>query len=92
MLSFKKKRLRSTKWQFSYESPDEPPTDTMKKMEITFFNRVDDVCVTSLQEHFQNLGEVEERFWVLVSFPKLTNDEVMKQCQTLSNTLSASQD
>lgn len=60
-------------------------SNALKKMEITSFNRVVDVCTTSLQEHFQNKGEVEEK--VLVSFPKLTNEELTKQCQTLSSTL-----
>jgi len=84
----KQKRLRTTKRQFSYESPDEQVSDALKKMEISFFNVVVDVSITSLQERFQTLGEVEEKFGVLVNFPDLPNEELTKKCETLSNTLS----
>lgn len=82
------KRLRTTKRQFSYESPDEQVSDALKKMEISFFNVVVDVSIASLQERFQTLNEVQGNFGVLINFPDLTNEELTKQCETLSNTLS----
>ncbi|XP_034092482.1 uncharacterized protein LOC117559868 [Gymnodraco acuticeps] len=85
----KEKRLRSTKRQFSYEAPDEPMANALKKMEVTFFNRVVDVCITSLNERFEHLEEVQAKFGVLVNFPELPRNELTKQCQTLSNTLSS---
>lgn len=53
-----------------------------------FFNVVVDVSIAPLQERFQTLGEVEEKFGPLVNFPDLLSDELTKQCETLSNTLS----
>lgn len=52
----KEKRLRKTKQHFSYESPDEPIGDPLKKMETTFFNVVVDTALASLDERFQSLG------------------------------------
>lgn len=84
----KQKRLRTTKRQFSYESPDQQVSDALKKLEISFFSVVMDVSIASLQERFKTLGEVEEKFGLLVSFPNLPSEELTKQCETLSNTLS----
>lgn len=88
--TLKQKRLRTTKRQFSYESPDEQVCDALKKMEVSFFNVVVDVCIASLQERFQTLGEVHNKFGVLVNFPDLPKEELEEQCETLSNTLSCS--
>lgn len=88
--TLKQKRLRTTKRQFSYESPDEQVSDALKKMEVSFFNVVVDVCIASLQERFQTLGEVHNKFGVLVNFPDLPKEELEEQCETLSNTLSCS--
>ncbi|CAM4654085.1 unnamed protein product [Leuciscus chuanchicus] len=84
----KQKRLRKTKRQFSNESPDEPEGDALKKLEISFFNVIVDVSVTSLQERFKLLGDVEDKFGVLVNFPNWPEEELAKKCETLSNTLS----
>ena len=84
----KQKRIRKTKRQFSYEIPDQEMTDALRKMEVSFFNVVVDVSIVSLQERFQALGEVEKTFGVLVNFPELPNEDLRKQCETLSNTLS----
>ncbi|KAK4308120.1 hypothetical protein Pmani_020151 [Petrolisthes manimaculis] len=54
----KKKRLRTTKREFSYEAFDEPLTDTMKKLEVSFFNAVVDVAVSSLRERTEMMSNV----------------------------------
>ncbi len=85
----KQKRLRKTKHHFSYESPDEPFNDAMKQMEVCFFNNVVDVCIESLHERFETLGAVESKFGVLISFPKLSTQEICQQCATLSDALTS---
>ncbi|KAL4008486.1 hypothetical protein ACER0C_002338 [Sarotherodon galilaeus] len=79
----KQKRLRTTKRHFGYESPDEPIQDALKKMETTFFNVVVDTAISSLDERFQNLGEVNDKFGVLLNFHNLQKEELLQQCQTL---------
>ncbi|XP_025760119.1 zinc finger MYM-type protein 1-like [Oreochromis niloticus] len=81
------KRLRSTKRHFSYESFDEPLSDALKKLEVTFFNVVVDAAVSSIQERFITLENVGEKFGVLTHFPNLSNDELTEQCKALSTTL-----
>ncbi|KAK4300203.1 hypothetical protein Pmani_027580 [Petrolisthes manimaculis] len=83
-----KKRLRSTKCEFSYEAFDEPLTDTMKKLEVSFFNAVVDVAVTSLREKTEMMCNVASKFSVLINFPGLSaDDELEKQAKDLCNTL-----
>lgn len=84
----KQKRLRRTKRQFSYECPDEPHDDALKQMEVSFFNVVVDAALSSLQERFKTLGEVGEKFGVLTNFPNLSKEELAKECEALSHTLS----
>lgn len=76
----KQKRLTRTNIQFSYESPDEQECDALETGSYFF--------PASLQERFQGLGEVEEKFGVLVNFPDLSKEELTMQCQILSNTLN----
>lgn len=64
----KVKRLRNCKRQFSYESPDEPVKDAMKSLEMNFFNIVVDAAVTSMQERFETLNQVEEKYGILLNF------------------------
>lgn len=59
----KGKRLRSTKSHFSYEAPDEPVRDALKRLETTFFNVVTDSA--SLHDRFETLGQVKSKFDVL---------------------------
>ena len=75
----KEKRLWSTRRQFSYECPDEPISDALKRME-NMCNVVVDVAIVSLEERFKTLAEVKEKFGVLVNFPKMKNEELMQQC------------
>lgn len=84
----KEKSLRSTRKQFSYEYPDEPISDALKRMETECFNVVVDLAILSLEERFKTMGEVKEKFRVLVNFPKRPNEELVQQCETLSTTLS----
>ncbi|XP_076062381.1 uncharacterized protein LOC143037722 [Oratosquilla oratoria] len=84
----KEKILRSTKKQFAYEAPDEPIADAMKRLEATFFNVVVDTAIQSLTDRFETLGEVRDRFGVLLNFQKLDDQALSNQCDNLSMTLS----
>lgn len=44
----KQKRIRNTKKQFSYDAADEPLTDALQNMEVTFCKTVVDVTLHSL--------------------------------------------
>lgn len=77
----KQKRLRTTKRQFGYEAPDEPIGDA--KMENTVFYVVVDTALSSLDERFQTLGEVNGKFGVLLNFPNMSKQELLEHCQTL---------
>ncbi|XP_039469422.1 uncharacterized protein LOC120440633 [Oreochromis aureus] len=66
----KQKRLRTTKRHFGYESPDEPIQDALKNGNH-IFNVVVDTAISSLDERFQNLGEVNDKFGVLLNFHNL---------------------
>lgn len=51
----------------------------------TFFNVVVDTALSSLDERFQTMGEVNGKFRVLLNMSK---EELLEQCQTLSTALS----
>ncbi|CAL9697629.1 unnamed protein product [Knipowitschia caucasica] len=68
--ALKEKRLRNCKRQFSYEAPDDPAADAMKSLEVNFFNIVVDAAVTSLEERFQTLNQVDQKYGVLLNFSK----------------------
>lgn len=57
MAVLQQKRLRSTKRHFSYESFDEPLSDALKKLEVTFFNVVVDAATSVLQERTEKMWE-----------------------------------
>ncbi|KAL0194560.1 hypothetical protein M9458_008132, partial [Cirrhinus mrigala] len=84
----KQKHLRTTNRHFGYESPDEPIQDALRKLETTFFNVVVDTAISSLDERFQNLGEVNNMFGVLLDFPNLEEEDLLQKCQTLSTALT----
>ncbi|XP_068115177.1 uncharacterized protein [Hyperolius riggenbachi] len=84
----KLKRLRNTKKDFSYQAPDEFIDDDIINMEVSFFNKVVDSSIASVQERLQMLNEVESKFQVLTNFPKLSPEELNEQCTTLSHFLS----
>ncbi|KAK0148316.1 Zinc finger MYM-type protein 1 [Merluccius polli] len=81
------KRLRSTKRQFSYEAFDEPLSDALKKLEVTFFNVVVDAAASAVQERFSTLQNVREKFGVLSNFRNLPDKELQEECETLQTTL-----
>ena len=83
-----KKRLKSTKRHFSYESPDEPLRDALQNLEVTFFNVVVDAAVSAQKERFTTLEDVEDKFGILSNFQDLTHQELMKQAEALAHTLS----
>ncbi|XP_064108057.1 uncharacterized protein LOC135216607 [Macrobrachium nipponense] len=87
--ALKQKRLRTTKRQFSYEAPDEPITDALKKMEFSFFNVVVDMTIESLRERTGMMSDVAKKFSVLINFSDLTSSELEKQANDLCNTLTS---
>lgn len=81
------KRLRSTKHHFSNEASDEPLSDALKKLEVTFFNVVIDAAASAVQERFSTLQNVREKFGELSIFMNLPDKELQKECETLQTTL-----
>ncbi|XP_042203379.1 uncharacterized protein LOC121853377 [Homarus americanus] len=57
-------------------------------METTFFNVVVDTAISSLNERFKTLGEVNEKFKVLLGFTDMSDKDIVDHCQTLSNRLT----
>ncbi|GAA6083151.1 zinc finger MYM-type protein 1-like [Tachysurus ichikawai] len=84
----KQKRLRTTKRHFGYEAPDESIGDALKKLETSFFNVVVDTALSSLDTRSQTLGEVNDKFGVLLNFPNMSKEELLEHCKTLSTALS----
>ena len=41
-----------------------------------------------VDERFQNLGEVNDKFGVLLNFPNMSKEELLEHCQTLSTALT----
>ncbi|XP_066947130.1 uncharacterized protein [Macrobrachium rosenbergii] len=60
----------------------------MKRPEATFFNVVVDTAIESLTDRFKTLGEVRDRFGVLLSLQKLDDQALSNHCETLCMTLS----
>ena len=81
------KRLRTTKHHFSYGTSDEPLSDALKKLEVTFFNVVVDAATSAIQERFSTLENVREKFGVLSNFQNISDNELKKECETLQTTL-----
>ena len=67
----KEKILRNTKRQFAYEAADEPFSDALKRLEVTFFNSVVDSALMSLQERFETMTQVRDKFGVLLDFSRV---------------------
>lgn len=47
-----------------------------------------DTALSSLDERFQTLGDVNDKFGVLLNFPNMSKEELLEHCQTLSTALS----
>lgn len=84
----KEKRLRSTKKQFSYEAPDEPIRDAMKRLETEFFNVVMDTTIESLKERFQALGETRTKYGALLNLKNFDVEILFNQCDEFCSTLN----
>lgn len=57
-------------------------------METAFINVVVDTTLSALDERFQSLGEVHEKFGVLLNFQKMPKEELLDHCQSLSTALT----
>lgn len=79
----KEKRLRSTKKHFTYEAADEVVITAMKRLETGFFNVVVDCSIQSLEDRFKSVGEIKDKFGVLLSFHKLDEEILKEQCAQL---------
>lgn len=64
----KGKRVRGKNCHFSYECADDPVSGAFKRMETTFFIVVADIVTSSLNERLKIMGEVNEKFKVLLKF------------------------
>lgn len=85
----KEKRLRNSKRHFSYEAPDEPVTDALKNLEVSFFNTVVDSAVTSMDERFETLNQVKTKYGVLLNFSsasQMSSEYLKAQCMEVQNT------
>ncbi|XP_024120007.1 zinc finger MYM-type protein 1 isoform X3 [Oryzias melastigma] len=87
--ALKRKRLRNTQEQFSYEALDESMSDAMQKMEVSFFNLVVDKAIASLRERAEMMRKVAGKFSVLNNFTDLPALELEKQTNILCRTLTS---
>ena len=76
----KEKKLRKPRRQFSYESPEGQLTDSLKKLEVSFFNVGIDNANVAIQERIEILEKFGENFGVLSAFPTLSNDHRPMRC------------
>ncbi|CAM4635381.1 unnamed protein product [Leuciscus chuanchicus] len=87
----KEKRLRNTKRQFAYETADEPFSDALKILEVTFFNSVVDSALMSLQGRFETMTQVRDKFGVLLDFSRvhgMSKEDLQKKCIEVQKTLT----
>ncbi|XP_070397903.1 zinc finger MYM-type protein 1-like [Nothobranchius furzeri] len=83
----KEKRLRSTKRHYSYEATDEPISDALKRLEVSFFNVAVDAALSAILEGFTTLEDVGQKFAVLTNFPSLSDEELAEKCDALGTIL-----
>nr|XP_054594826.1 zinc finger MYM-type protein 1-like isoform X2 [Nothobranchius furzeri]XP_054594921.1 zinc finger MYM-type protein 1-like isoform X2 [Nothobranchius furzeri]XP_054595126.1 zinc finger MYM-type protein 1-like isoform X2 [Nothobranchius furzeri] len=83
----KEKRLRSTKRHYSYEATDEPISDALKRLEVSFFNVAVDAALSAILERFTTLEDVGQKFAVLTNFPSLSDEELAEKCDALGTIL-----
>ena len=48
-----------------------PLTDALKRLDVSFFNSVVGTALMSLQERFQTMSQVKDRFGVLLEISKV---------------------
>ena len=84
----KEKKLRKPRRQFSYESPEGQLTDSLKKLEVSFFNVVINNAnvARSHPREIRDIGKTGENFRVLSTFSTLSNKELTDECAALIST------
>ncbi|RXN00330.1 hypothetical protein EOD39_9753 [Acipenser ruthenus] len=88
----KEKRLKSTQKRFSYEAPDEPLEDALKQLEADFFKRVVDSAITSIEDKFQTMKSVKDKFgilWDLKHTAEMPKESLSECRNNLQNYLSS---
>uniref|UniRef100_A0A8C8A234 TTF-type domain-containing protein n=1 Tax=Oryzias sinensis TaxID=183150 RepID=A0A8C8A234_9TELE len=84
----KEKHLRNTKRQFNYEAPDECITNALNRLEVSFFNIVVDTAIQSVQDRFDTITNVRDKFSVLYKFPTMDEKTLTKNCEVLGDALT----
>ncbi|XP_065642956.1 zinc finger MYM-type protein 1-like [Hydra vulgaris] len=86
---FEKKRGRTKKRIFVYESQKEPMTKE-DNFKMNFFNSILDYAIGSLQDRFEILMQQNNQFNFLYSLNAkgITEDELLKRCMDLEKLLS----
>ena len=91
---FEKKRGRTKKRMFAYESQEEPMTEEDNNcLTINFFNSILDHAIGSLQDRFEMLMQHNNQFNFLYSLnaKDITEDELLKRCMGLEKLLSCNE-
>ena len=86
---FEKKRGRTKKRVFAYESQEESMTEE-DNFKINFFNSILDYAIGSLQDRFEMLMQHNNQFNIFYSLnaEDITEDEFLKKCMDLEKFLS----
>lgn len=85
-------RRRRVRREFTYESEDQPITDTTENFRVSFFLVLIDKAVMSLTERFKQLQEFQEAFGFLFCIPNLaskTDSDLLLNCQNLEQLLTS---
>ncbi|GBM71087.1 Zinc finger MYM-type protein 1 [Araneus ventricosus] len=76
-------RPRKKRKQFDYESQDEAPLSPKRRFKQSFYFYILDVTISSLQERFEQLNAVNEKFGFLSNIKKVKQDEILNKCKDL---------
>ena len=89
---FQKKRGRTKKRMFAYESQEESMTEE-DNFKINFFSSILDHAIGSLQDRFEMLMQHNNQFNFLYSLnaKDITEDELLKRCMDLEKLLSCNE-
>ena len=89
---FQKKRGRTKKRMFAYESQEESMTEE-DNLKINFFSSILDHAIGSLQDRFEMLMQHNNQFNFLYSLNAndITEDELLKRCMDLEKLLSCNE-
>lgn len=80
------------KRHFAYEAPDEPMHNTIKRLEVSYFNVVRDDSTQSLEDSLHSVGNVRDNFGVLLSFSDFDAETLSDQCNMLEDILTCGQE